>query len=163
MIADPQNWVILFAFLATSLITSQLSTAAKRRALDAVGRQQDLERLYTFGRSILLIDDTEPFAKQLTKRLAEAFGLDAVALYEPRSGEIYRAGPIDFEGMDSQLCEAALQGTAFADTEGKRVITAVRLGSKPIASMALQGARMADSVLQSIANLVAIQDTRTRA
>jgi two-component system, OmpR family, sensor histidine kinase KdpD len=155
-IADPQNWIALFAFLATSLIAGRLSTAAKRRALDAVGRQQDLERLYTFGRAILLIDNTEPFAKQLMRRLAEAFELKAVVLYEPRSGEIYRAGPADFEGMDSQLREAALQGTAFADAERTRVITAVRLGSRPIASLALQGARLPDSVLQSITNLVAI-------
>src|SRR5262249_23411200 len=64
-IADPQNCVALFSFLATSLIASRLSTAAKRRAQDAVARQQDLERLYTFGRAILLIDASEPFAKQL--------------------------------------------------------------------------------------------------
>ena len=83
-IADPQNWVALFTFLATSLIASRLSTAAKRRALDAMERQQDLERLYTFGRAILLIDSSEPFAKQLTKRLAETFELNAAALYEPR-------------------------------------------------------------------------------
>jgi hypothetical protein len=55
-IADPQNWVALFSFLATSLIASRLSDRAKRRALDAVERQQDLERLYTFSRAILLID-----------------------------------------------------------------------------------------------------------
>ena len=30
-IADPQNWVALFSFLATSLIASRLSDAAKRR------------------------------------------------------------------------------------------------------------------------------------
>ena len=65
--------------------------------------------------------------------------------------------------MDSQLREAALQGTAFADPQRKHVITAVRLGSKPIASLALQGARMADSVLQSIANLVAIGLERAKA
>jgi two-component system sensor histidine kinase KdpD len=62
-IADPQNWVALFSFLATALVASHLSTEAKRRALDAVARQQDLERLYTFSRAILLIDDTEPFPK----------------------------------------------------------------------------------------------------
>src|SRR5215475_14366698 len=81
-IADPENWVAFFAFLATSLIASRLSTAAKRRAQDAVQRQQDLERLYTFGRAILLIDASEPFAKQLCTKLAEAFELSAVALYE---------------------------------------------------------------------------------
>ena len=162
-IADPQNWIALFTFLATSLIASRLSTKARRRTLDAVERQQDLERLYTFGRAILLIDNNEPFAKQLTRKLADAFELSAVALYEPRTAEIYRAGPLDFEGLDSQLREAAMQGTAFADPERRRVITAVRLGSDPIAGLALQGARMPDSVLQSIANLVAIGLERAKA
>ena len=162
-IADPQNWIALIAFLATSLIASRQSTKAKRRALDGGGRQQDLERLYTFGRAILLIEGNEPIAKQLAQRLADTFELNAAALYERRTGEIYRAGPVDFEGMDSQLREAALQGTAFADTEHQRVITGVRLGSEPIASLALQGARMSDSVLQSIANLVAISLDQTRA
>src|SRR5262245_36493498 len=149
-IADPQNWVALFTFLATSLIASRLSTAAKRRASDAIARQQDLERLYTFGRAILLIND-EPFAKQLCVKLAETFELTAAALYERRSDQIYRAGPLEFEGMDAQLRESALHGTTFADAERNRVITAVRLGAEPIAGLGLQGPRMTDSVLQSIA------------
>jgi len=162
-IADPQNWVALFTFLATSLIASRLSTAARQRALDAVARQQDLERLYTFGRSILLIDSNEPFAKQLCTKLADAFELTSVALYEPRIDQIYRGGPFEFDGMDTQLREAALNGTTFADPERNRVITAVRLGSEPVASLALQGARLTDSVLQSIANLVAIGLERAKA
>jgi two-component system sensor histidine kinase KdpD len=56
-----------------------------------------------------------------------------------------------------------MQGTAFTDLNGNRVITAVRLGSEPIASLALEGQRMSDSVLQSIANLVAIGLERQRA
>ena len=62
-IADPQNWVALFSFLATSLVASRLSTKAKRRAADAMERQQDLERLYAFSRAILLIGADQPFAK----------------------------------------------------------------------------------------------------
>src|ERR1700676_3147310 len=34
-IADPQNWVALFAFLVTAVVASQLSASAKRRALEA--------------------------------------------------------------------------------------------------------------------------------
>lgn len=60
-IADPQNWVALFSFLTTALVASRLSGEVKRRAQDALARQQDLERLYTFSRAILLIDNTEPF------------------------------------------------------------------------------------------------------
>src|SRR5437867_2910388 len=66
-IADPQNWVALFSFLTTSLVASRLSTQAKRRALDALARQQDLERLYTFSRAILLIDKSEAFPNQLVR------------------------------------------------------------------------------------------------
>ena len=162
-IADPQNWVALFSFLATSLIASRLSEKAKRRALDAVERQQDLERLYTFSRAILLIDSGEPFQKQLAHKLAEIFDLGALVLYDRRTGEFYRAGPSDFDGLDDQLRDAASHGTSFSDTKRSRVITAVRLGSEPIASLAIQGAEMPDSVLQGIANLIAIGLERAKA
>jgi two-component system sensor histidine kinase KdpD len=162
-IADPQNWTALFGFLTTSLVASRLSTEAKRRALDAIERQQDVERLYTFSRAILLIDAAEPFAKQLVMKLAEIFELSAAVLYERRTAEFFRAGPSEFEGLDDQLRDAALQGTSFSDPRRNRIVTAVRLGSEPIASLALQGSRMPDSVLQGIANLVAIGLERARA
>jgi two-component system sensor histidine kinase KdpD len=162
-IADPQNWIALAAFFSTSLIASRLSTEARRRTKEALSRQQDLERLYAFGRAILLIDAHETFAKQLCAKLAETFDLTATALYERRSEMIYRAGPMEFEGMDAQLRDAAVNGAGFADPDTKRVIIAVRLGSEPIASLALQGAHMTDSVSQSIANLVAIGLERAKA
>ncbi|PWU02042.1 MAG: hypothetical protein C5B51_21625 [Terriglobia bacterium] len=162
-IADPQNWVALFSFLATSLIASRLSTKARRRALEALERQQDVERLYTFSRMILLINREEQFPKQLIRGLAETFELSAAVLYERRSGEFYRAGPADFDGLDDQLRDTALRGTTFSDSAANRTVTAVRLGSEPIASLALQGTRMPDAVLQGIANLVAIGLERSKA
>ncbi len=155
-IADPQNWVALLTFLTSALITSRLSAKARRRAQEAIERQQDVERLYTFSRAILLIGDLEPFPKQLVQKLADTYELSAAVLFERQSGEFFRAGPSDFEGMDDQLREAALSGTTFADPSRSRVITAVRRGAEPIASLALQGAPMQDSVLQGVANLVAI-------
>jgi two-component system sensor histidine kinase KdpD len=162
-IADPQNWIALFSFLSTAVVASRLSAEAKQRTLDAIARQRDLERLYSFSRAILLIDKTEPFPKQLVRRLAEIFELTAVVLYERRTEEFYRAGPSDFEGLDDQLRDAALQGTSFADPQHQRTITAVRLGSEPIAGLALQGPVMPDPVLQGIGNLVAIGLERARA
>jgi two-component system sensor histidine kinase KdpD len=162
-IADPQNWVALFSFLATALIASRLSARVKKQALDAVDRQRDIERLYTFSRAILLIDPVEPVARQLARKLADVFGLRAAVLYDRRSGEIHRAGPSDFDGLEDQLRDAASQGTSFFDPDRQRVITAVRLGSEPIASFAIQGAFMPDSVLQGIGNLIAIGLERARA
>jgi len=162
-IEDPRNWVALFSFLTTSLIASRLSTEAKQQAREALARQQDVERLYTFSRAILLIDNSEPFPKQLVLKLAAVFELGSAVLYDRRAEEFHRAGPLEFEGLDEQLRDAALQGTSFADPAHNRVITAVRLGSEPIAGLALQGARMPDAVLQGIANLVAIGLERARA
>jgi two-component system sensor histidine kinase KdpD len=112
-IADPQNWVALFSFLATSLIASRLSDQAKHQAMDALERQRDIERLYTFSRAILLIGNAPPFPKQLAQKFAEIFGLRAVVLYDRRSGEIFRAGPEEFDGMEDELNEAALSGTSL--------------------------------------------------
>src|SRR5205814_8138550 len=91
---------LLFSFLATAVIASRLSDQAKRRALDAIERRQDVERLYTFSRAILLIDRGEPFPKQLLQKLADIFELTAAVHYDRSTGEFYRAGPADFEGMD---------------------------------------------------------------
>ena len=48
-ISDPENWVALAAFMATAIVTSQLSGRARRRALDMAARQRDLERLYALA------------------------------------------------------------------------------------------------------------------
>ncbi len=160
-VADPQNWVALVTFLTTSLIASRLSTKARRRALDAIERQQDIERLYAFSRAILLIEGSTPFPAELIRKLAEIFQLDLAVLYDRRTGEFYRAGPADLAGLEDPLRDTALKGTSGSNPSC--TLTAVRLGSEPIASLAIQSGRMPDSVLQGIANLVAIGLERARA
>jgi two-component system, OmpR family, sensor histidine kinase KdpD len=163
-IAEAQNWVALFTFLTTSLIASRLSTKAKRRALDAIERQQDIERLYTFSRAILLIDSSESFPAQLIQKLADIFQLSLAVLYDRRADAFYRAGPLEVEdaGIEKQLRETVLQGTTSV-VEGGCTFTAIRLGAEPIASLAIHGVQFADSVLQGIGNLVAIGLERARA
>src|SRR5436853_5394379 len=43
-IADPENWISLFAFMMTSLIASELSNRAWRRTAEANTRQIEIER-----------------------------------------------------------------------------------------------------------------------
>jgi two-component system sensor histidine kinase KdpD len=162
-IADPENWIALFSFLATSLIASRLSDRAKHRALEAIERQRDLEHLYAFSRAMLLINRVDPFPQQLLDRLAEIFELAAAVLYDCRTATIYRTGASDngLEDVDDQLREAALHGTPSADSK-QRIIIPVQLGSEPIASLALQGLTMPEAVLQGIANLVGIGLERAR-
>jgi two-component system sensor histidine kinase KdpD len=162
-IADPQNWVALSSFLATSLIASRLSAKAKTRASEAVERQRDLERLYAFSQAMLLIDRSAPFAKQLVEKLAEIFDLQAAILYERHAGEFYCAGIAGPEGLEDDLRLATLPEGLSAKQRPPYVIVGVRHGSDPVASMALRADTMPEAVLPGVANLVAIGLERARA
>ena len=155
-IADPQNWVALFAFLATSLVASQLSARAKRRTEEAVARQHEMEKLYSVSRALLLTDSTRPMGNQIVQSVAQAFGFSGVALYERNSNEVYRAAEGDLGDLDRKLREAALRSTSFRDEETGFTIAPVRLGGQPIGSLAIRDASLSDAALQSLLNLVAI-------
>ena len=45
-IAEPENWVALFAFLVTAITTGQLSARARRRTLEADKAREESDRLY---------------------------------------------------------------------------------------------------------------------
>jgi two-component system, OmpR family, sensor histidine kinase KdpD len=160
-IADPQNWVALFSFLATALIASRLSAKAQARALEAIERQKDVERLYSFSRAILLSDRNAPFGQQLVQKLAEIFDLDAVVLLDRRTGEFHRAGTSPFDDIENRLRTAL--NKSGSERYDDNVVMGIHLGSDPVASLALRGTGTPESVLQGIANLVAIGLERARA
>jgi len=137
-IADPQNWVALFAFLATAITASHFSRQARMRTIEATERQKEMETLYAFSRSILLIQPSQPVAKQLAMQIAQTFSAPAIALYDRESGQVYHSGPEDFPDPGEQLQKAAVEGTFFRDEATRSVITSVRLGAQPIGSLGLR-------------------------
>jgi two-component system, OmpR family, sensor histidine kinase KdpD len=162
-IADPQNWVALLAFLATSIIASQVSEHAKQRTREALERQRDMERLYALSRSILLTHIEEDVARQIARQIAQVFDFHAGALYDRATGAIYNTGPEDLTGFDDRLRESAVKGTLFRDGLTNTVVTAIRLGGEPIGALALRGPLPSDTVLQALANLAAIGLEKARA
>ena len=89
-IADPQNWVSFFAFMATAIIASQLSGRARQRTIDAVRRQEDLERLYALSRALLLSEPGSSTPAAIAQRIAGTFDARAVALYDHQTDTISR-------------------------------------------------------------------------
>ena len=169
-IADPQNWVALFALVATALIASHLSASARREALESTRRQHEMERLYTLSRNLLLLDSRGPLAQQITNQVAQVFELPGVAFFDRTSDRIHRAGPHDIPVEDSRLRDAALQGTVFHDPAAHTTVMPISLGGQPIGSLGIEGTRVSETALHAIANLTAItlerahaQDVATRA
>jgi two-component system, OmpR family, sensor histidine kinase KdpD len=162
-IADPQNWVALFSFLATSLIASRLSAKAKARALEAIERQQDVERLYSFSRAILLIDRTEPFPRQLAEKVVEIFKINTAVLLDRRTNEMYRVGGTSADDLENQVRAAVVGGGSFCVSGADCVVVPILHGSEAVASLGLRGPKMPQSLLNGLANLVAIGLERARA
>jgi two-component system sensor histidine kinase KdpD len=160
-IADPQNWVALMAFLITAIVASQLSGRARERHIEALARQRDLERLYALSRALLLSATGASVPADIARQIAAIFESPAVALYDRQSGTISRGGPMDLPEIDARLHDVARQSVSFHDPSGL-VVVAVRLGAEPIGSLAIVGAELNDTVLQSIANLAAIALERAR-
>jgi two-component system, OmpR family, sensor histidine kinase KdpD len=164
-VADPQNWVALFAFLTTALTASQLSARLKRQRREALNRQHEMERLYALSHAILLSDTTQPTAKQIAHEIAIAFECPAVALYDRKTKEVYLADREAFpniEVIDAKLRESAIQSSVLHEGD-EILITPIRLGGEPIGSAALSHTYLSDAALQSLLNLVAVGLEKARA
>jgi len=161
-IADPQNWVALVAFLVTAIVASQLSGRARQRELDAAARRHELERLYALSRALLLSEPGISSSGVIARHIADAFELPVVALYDRRTDKISWAGPQEIASIDGKLREVARRSALLREPPGM-VITAIQLGGAPIGSIAMTDTLLNDTVLQSIANLVAIGLERQRA
>lgn len=162
-IADSRNWVALFAFLATSIVASQLSARAKRQAQEAMDRREETERLYALSRAILLTEAGSHAPREYTREIARIFNLSSVALYERDSATTYHAGPSDLPGMEEKQHAAATLGTLFCDDLKGITVTPIHLGGRPIASLAISGRLLSDSALQAVSNLIAIGLEKIRA
>src|SRR3970040_1991902 len=60
-IADPENWIALFSFLVVSIVASQLSERARRKAREAIEYQSEKARLAEVASRAELISRGEEF------------------------------------------------------------------------------------------------------
>jgi len=180
VIADPQNWVALFAFLAVSLVASHLSAVARDRTRDAVTRRDELARLLDLSRDVLLITDGEAANSSLAGFIARRFDLDYVAICLPRGTEwiVFASGsqsealnPADLSaafsaadshgGSDSRMPSPARPRTLTAAGHDLRVV-ALRFGTKPIGLLAAAGRLVEAATLDALAGLAAIAIERVQ-
>jgi two-component system, OmpR family, sensor histidine kinase KdpD len=160
-IADPQNWVALLAFLATAMIASELSARARARTREAVERREEMEGLYALSRAILLTDPTHPAFQQIVEPIAAILGPRAVALYDAHTGEIYRAGPEEWEGVEVALRRVAGQD-APAHPEPGALLAPIRMEGQTVGGLAVRGGRFSEAAFHALTNLIAVGLERVR-
>ncbi len=133
-IADPQNWLALLAFLAVSLVASRLSALTRARTAEALGRRDELARLFDLSRDVLGISDGGDAIGTLARSVARRFDLDYVAIAVPRDGEWaqYDAGralalPANEVASAFAAAQTTLEFDAYARTyAGHRIVRRCR-------------------------------------
>src|SRR5271165_6598717 len=138
-IADPQNWIALFAFLVTALTVSELSARARRGARSAIERRQELERLYAFSQLLLSSDNPAELLNLIPRYIVDSFGIRSAAISLSTRGDIYRSGPtIDgLESRDLQL--VCVRGEPRIDPDRQLAFMPLHMGTRVVGCMGVAG------------------------
>ncbi len=179
-IVDPQNWVALFAFLAVSLVASNLSAVARDRTREAMTRRDEVGKLFDLSRDVLLIADSEAANSSLAGFIARRFDLEYAAICLPHSPDwiVFEWGAptgmltsVDFAGAFSAMGVDGRVNSTTASGEGYAVITKagrevrvvpLRLGNKAIGLLATAGRAIDTGTLDAVAGLAAIAIERVQ-
>jgi two-component system sensor histidine kinase KdpD len=179
-IADPQNWVALFAFLAVSLVASHLSAQARARTDEAVGRRDELARLFDLSRDVLLISESREALSVLARAISRRFDLEFVAIAVPGDGrwEVAEAGapplPLERRELDAAFASARTSidfdarsrtyaGHRTTEAGGRTVrLVPLRVGTRPIGLLAAAGRPVEPGTLDTLAGLAAIAIERAQ-
>lgn len=173
-IADPQNWVVLFTFLAVSLVASHLSAVARSRTEEAVGRRDELIRLFDLSRDVLVITDGREAIPILARSVARRFDLEFVAVALPRGDQwdLFEAGAASISIDPAHLSAAfaaarsSLDFDAYArtyaghrtvDVNGRTIrLVPLRVGTTPTGLLATAGRPVEAGTLDALGGVVAL-------
>ena len=162
-IADPQNWIALFAFLVTAVIAGQLSERARRETIHANQRRKEIERLYAFSQRLLIVESVPELLNSLPRHLVESFGGKGAAIFLVGRTDVYRSGPDTREIETEILQSVAARGEPVITPENDLAVVPMRLGVKSIGAVGVSGIEISHESLDALATLIAIAIERTRA
>lgn len=162
-IADPQNWVALFAFLVTSITGSRLSSRIRKEADEAHQRRREVQRLYGFSRQLLGEGNVIQLMNAIPDYIVESFEAGAAELFLPQKEKFYRSGFGAAHLDEEKMRMAFLNDEQTLDAEHAEYFIPVRMGVRPIASLGISGALLSRQSVDAIGTLVAIAIERARA
>jgi two-component system sensor histidine kinase KdpD len=178
-IADPQNWIALFAFLVVAVIASNLSASAQERAREAIARRNELTRLFDLTRDVLLTTDTAGALDGLARHVARRFELPAVAICLPtdHGWKIHQGGAeevtLDVHSLNDTLAKArgTLEYDAYQRAYGGHTrigprnevaVLPLRHGTRAVGLLAAAAPALDIGTLDAMAGVVAIAIERAQ-
>jgi len=159
-IADPQNWVALFAFLVSALVASNLAERARREAESAQLRRRDVERLYGLSQRLLASENVLELLNALPLYVQETFGVGSVAVIAADHPTIHRSS-LDAPFEESVLRSTLLRGEPV--TQAGVSYVPLRLGMRTVGALAVTGYELSRQTLDALGSLAGLAIERARA
>ncbi|HEY4051459.1 MAG TPA: DUF4118 domain-containing protein, partial [Acidobacteriaceae bacterium] len=159
-IADPQNWVALFAFLITAFVASNLAERARRDAEAAKQRRRELELLYDLSQRLLASEGELELLNALPLYVRETFSVHSVCLLAAKHPSVYRSSP------DAEVDESLLRLTLLRGEPTVQAGTAyvpLGLGVRTVGALGVAGYELSRETLDAIGSLAGLAIERTRA
>src|SRR4029078_1124367 len=147
-IADPQNWVALFAFLATAVVSSQLSEQARRQTANANQRRREIEHLYAFSQRLLTIESVSELLNLVPRHITETFASKGAAILVHDRVDVYRSGADTREIDASRLQSVTARGEPVIVAEQALAFVPLRLGVRSIGAIGISGAHLSHETLE---------------
>jgi two-component system sensor histidine kinase KdpD len=156
-IADPQNWVALFAFLFTAVVASELSERARREAAQSNQRRDEVERLYTFSQQLLVSDNVFGLLNTIPKFIVDCFGVTGAAMFVEGKKETYFFDPVSQALFPvEQLKAISGRGEPVLDRDHRICYMPLRMGVRSVGAIGLAGCDLSRETLEAIGSLAAI-------
>jgi len=159
-IADPQNWVALFAFLVTALVASNLAERARREAEGAKQRRREVERLYGLSQRLLASENALELLNALPQYVKETFSVGSVVAMATDHPTVYRSS------LDAQFEESVLRSTLLRGepiTQRGVSYVPLRLGMRTVGALGIAGAELSRETLDALGSLAGLAIERVRA
>jgi two-component system sensor histidine kinase KdpD len=162
-IADPQNWVALITFLATSVLASDLATRARNQAAEANRRRREVERLYGFSQRLLSAGNPIELLNAIPRQIVDTFEVGAAALFLADKQKMYRSG-MNLPQLDADYLKAVVAREDLQiDEEHSVCFTPVRLGARILGSVGISGPVLSRQSLEALGSLIAVALERAHA
>jgi two-component system sensor histidine kinase KdpD len=162
-IADPQNWIALFAFLVTAILASELAEKARREALRANDRRNETERLYKFSQQLLASDNVAELLNAIPQFTVDCFGVESAALSIPNRPDVYRSNSVRKVLDIHDLKLVASRGEPKIDSKDRVAVVPLRMGMRVVGSVGVSGSVLSRETLEALSSLIAIAVERAGA
>ena len=159
-IADPQNWVALFAFLITALVASNLAERARREAERAKQRRREVERLYGLSQRLLASENVLELLNALPGYVQETFSVGSVVAMAADQPTVYRSS------LEAVFEEGVLRSTLLRGepiTQGGVSYVPLRLGMRTVGALGVTGTGLSRETLDALGSLAGLAIERARA